>query len=210
MEENKKIMLVDFENAGNKGLNGYEELSSEDTIVIFDSENNKFSSKKMNKLREGSNANILNIHVDITAKNSLDFTLVSYLSLMIGMNKNNDTDYYIISKDNGYRSAIQLLTNTTNVNIVCQKSISGEIKNKEYKYTKLYEDMRNELKTKFSKNKTCRKVCDIIFTSNDIEDCRCSLYEFFNGSLSYGEIDNRVNKVLKMYFGNVIELKGAM
>lgn len=97
--------LVDFENVSNMGLNGLENLTEEDTVIIFYSKNaNKLSINNHIKL-EASKAKKEYVEAKLGTKNALDFQLATYLGALI---THNDNDYYaIISKDEGYRAILE-------------------------------------------------------------------------------------------------------
>lgn len=111
--------LVDFENVHNEGIEYISSLSKEDQIHIFYTKN------------------ALNISLDIAlAKDkdiighkvsegdeSLDKHLLSYLGYMLGINKEKNCAYIIISKDKGYDKIIEFWHQEGFTNISRQTSI---------------------------------------------------------------------------------------
>lgn len=123
----KKIFLVDTENVSLEALAHANRLSEEDMIILFVTRMTnicQFKDENIKKLN--TKANILKIHVITGTKNSLDFQLVSYLGFIIGEHKNEDNMYYIISRDKGFLSAINLLENCTNYKIQLMPRIFGK------------------------------------------------------------------------------------
>ena len=76
----------------------------------------------------------MKVFVDTGTKNSLDFQLVSYLGFVIGEHKEADNHYYIVSKDRGYLSSINLLINCSSQSLELVDSIADVIKNTDTDY----------------------------------------------------------------------------
>ncbi len=92
--------LIDFENVSNPGLTGLENLTKDDTIIIFYSKNaNNFSMQNHIKL-EASCVSKEYIEVTRSGKNALDFQLATYLGALVA--KSPSSVYTIISKDEGF------------------------------------------------------------------------------------------------------------
>ena len=100
------IYLVDYENVPNTGLEGIENLTENDRVIIFLKENNTFKAKTHVKL-ERALAQKEYIFVNADTANALDFQLVSYLGIL--STENPREQYVIISKDQGYDAAIKFL-----------------------------------------------------------------------------------------------------
>lgn len=94
------IFLIDFENVGNNGFEGIEELNAEDKLIIFYSEKAKNLTITTHCKLESSNVQKEYFCVDVGGKNALDFQLVTYLGYLIAT-QNKET-YFIVSKDDGY------------------------------------------------------------------------------------------------------------
>lgn len=121
----KRIFLVDTENVNITALSSANKLSKDDMIILFVTERTNLFQFAKDKLRcLNTNANILKINVTTGGKNSLDFQLVSYLGLIIGEHRYEANDYYIVSKDRGFLSSINLLENCTDYKIELINSIS--------------------------------------------------------------------------------------
>ncbi len=121
----KRIFLVDTENVNITALSSANKLNEEDTIILFVTERTNLFQFGRDKLKcLNTKANILKIDVDTGLKNSLDFQLVSYLGLIIGQHKYEANNYYIVSKDRGFLSSINLLENCTDHKIQLINSIS--------------------------------------------------------------------------------------
>lgn len=120
----KKIFLVDTENVNLEALAGANKLDKEDMIILFVTQMTNICQFKDRKIEElNIKANVLKIHVLTGTKNSLDFQLVSYLGLLMGEHRDEDNAYYIVSKDKGFLSAINLLENCTKYKISLVPSI---------------------------------------------------------------------------------------
>ena len=107
----KKIFLVDTENVNIRALHGARLLSSSDKIILFTTKRTSSTNFKDSIIQSlGTSAKIEKIDVTTGIKNSLDFQLVGYLGYLIG-SKDENSNYYIVSKDKGYLSSINLLKN---------------------------------------------------------------------------------------------------
>jgi len=97
-----KYYLLDYENVNTSGLDGIGELSSDCRIVLFYTKNSsKIDLGVFNVLRNmEAEMSIIEVH---HGKQALDIQLASYLGYLIGTEP-ADTEYFIISKDKGYRN----------------------------------------------------------------------------------------------------------
>lgn len=121
----KRIFLVDTENVNITALSSANKLNEEDMIILFVTERTNLFHFAKDKLKcLNTKANILRINVATGGKNSLDFQLVSYLGLIIGEHRYEANNYYIVSKDRGFLSSINLLENCTDYKIELINSIS--------------------------------------------------------------------------------------
>lgn len=99
-----RLYLIDYENVNSAGLHGIGQASAEDRIILFYSHAaNTLSFEIMDEMME---AGILpeRVCLEKTGKNALDFQLVTFLGYLIAKEKADE--YYIISRDSGYQSAI--------------------------------------------------------------------------------------------------------
>lgn len=94
------VFLIDFENVGNGGFDGIEELGCEDKVIIFYSEKAQSLAMDTHLRLERSAVQKEYICVDVGGKNALDFQLSTYLGYLIA--NQDETEYSIVSKDEGY------------------------------------------------------------------------------------------------------------
>ena len=122
------IFLIDYENVNSIGLNGIDLLTKDDRVYLFYSENaNSININIMNIIVKG-NFSFKNFKLNKSDKNALDFQLVLFLGTMI-KSKKSSTNFYIISHDNGYQSAIDFAKEQFNVDIKKFDSIYNAINN---------------------------------------------------------------------------------
>lgn len=69
-----KIYLVDFENVKSKGLQGIDNLTETDTVIIFYSENSDTINFEMHQKVLTSKADIEYFKVNVGGKNALGFS----------------------------------------------------------------------------------------------------------------------------------------
>ncbi|MBQ9032914.1 MAG: hypothetical protein IJ106_15920 [Parasporobacterium sp.] len=98
------IYLLDFENVHDSGINGVTALTEKDELCIFYSEKSEHMSFDTHVNIMKSLAKVKYIKLRRSAKNYLDFQLVTHLGYIIGAGM--EGPFYIISKDTGYDSAI--------------------------------------------------------------------------------------------------------
>ena len=104
----KKHYLIDFENVSDDGLKGYFELSPEDTVEIFYTENAARIGIEFfeNCLAAQGRAGLRFIKVP-AGKQSLDMQLATYLGALLAGDGAPDAEYCIVSKDKGFASIRQ-------------------------------------------------------------------------------------------------------
>lgn len=100
-----RVFLIDFENMRSEGLRGIDTLTSEDTVVIFYSNNADSLTFAAHAMIMSSKANVIYYKIKRGGKNALDFQLISCLGYMLA--KEPDAEFYVISKDTGYDFAIE-------------------------------------------------------------------------------------------------------
>lgn len=121
-----RYFLVDTENINQYDFIEEFNLTNEDAIVLFVSER----AKKI-RLEDLMNITQRNIQVEYEkvytgTGNALDFQLVAKLSILIcTLNKN--TQYFIVSNDNGFNAAVKYLKEKMSANIEIIKLESDEI-----------------------------------------------------------------------------------
>lgn len=96
--------LIDFENVHYEGLSGILNLSPDDKVYIFYSDNGKRLTFELHEQINKSQAQFFYYKAVVGGKNALDHQLSSYLGYLICEDKNQK--YHIVSKDQGYRHLI--------------------------------------------------------------------------------------------------------
>ncbi len=100
----KRVFFVDYENVDTNGLDGLSRLTSQDTIYIYYSEAHSRMSFGLHRRICESNSEFLYRKIKDSSKNALDNGLKREAEEVI---KDKNADYYIISKDKGYRQLIK-------------------------------------------------------------------------------------------------------
>lgn len=117
----KRAILVDYENVVNEGLAYVDRLSEENKVIIFYSKNaNSMTFQTHQKLME-SKATIEYMEVTVGGRNALDIQLATYLGYLAG--KSDAEEYYMISKDNGFRHVEIFCEQKLHLNISCKPYI---------------------------------------------------------------------------------------
>lgn len=120
-----RIFLVDYENVNSTGLQGINLLSKADKLVIFYSDKSNTISFKVVEQIIQHNIKFTKIHLDGQGTNALDFQLTTYLGVMIERHKRSKNfQVIIVSKDNGYKSAITLCKQIFDVDVLQFPKIS--------------------------------------------------------------------------------------
>ena len=117
------IFLIDYENVRSSAFNGLEELTEDDRIIVFYTNNSDNLTFSLMQRLCSAKAKIDYLKVASGGKNSLDFQLCSYLGYLIGTHSN--TRFCIISKDKGFFTMLSLWgENTENGNsVICSANI---------------------------------------------------------------------------------------
>jgi hypothetical protein len=112
-----KIFLIDFENVHSEGIAGVDNLSENDEVVIFYSNNaDSISFEMMHKLMF-SKAKLSYYKVRRGGRNALDFQMASYLGYLVNNCVSfSDIEFFLISKDNGFDFVIDFWE-SGNINI---------------------------------------------------------------------------------------------
>lgn len=127
-----RIFLVDYENVNSTGLQGIDMLSKMDKLVIFYSDKSNTISFKMVEQIMEHNIKFTKIHLEEQGMNALDFQLTTYLGVMIERHrKSKNFQVIIVSKDNGYKSAIALCKKIFDVDVLQVPKISLFFNNKD-------------------------------------------------------------------------------
>lgn len=99
---NRNYYFVDFENVQSSGLEGIDNLTEEDEVFIFYSENANRITFELHQSLMRTPAGIYYIPVVVGVKNALDFQLSSYLGYIIYQNLYTRASYYIVTKDTAF------------------------------------------------------------------------------------------------------------
>ncbi|MBO7634015.1 MAG: hypothetical protein J6S72_06490 [Lachnospiraceae bacterium] len=99
-----RFFFIDLENVRSEGLEGVSSLSDSDMVFIYYSENAMNLSIPTLENLNNSRASKKFIKTNYIGKNAMDFQIVSLFGAMI--ERNRQGSYYIISQDNGFRSAV--------------------------------------------------------------------------------------------------------
>lgn len=99
-----KFFFIDLENVRSEGLEGVLSLAGDDMVFIFYSDNAMNLSIPTMENLNNSKASKKFIKTNYIGKNAMDFQIVSLFGAMIEREKAGS--YYIISQDNGFRSAV--------------------------------------------------------------------------------------------------------
>ncbi len=95
--------LIDYENVRIHGLDGLSELTENDRVCIFYSDNADCLTFGLHFLLNEAKAEISYEKVEIGTKNALDFQLSSYLGYLISQNiEDKAAEYFIVTADGGF------------------------------------------------------------------------------------------------------------
>ncbi len=100
----KRVFFVDYENVDTGGLDGLSKLATQDEVYIFYSEKHSRMTFGLHRRICDSKSSFLYRKVQATEKNALDKELMKEAEIVVA---DKMADYYIISKDKGYKSFIQ-------------------------------------------------------------------------------------------------------
>ena len=203
----KKIFLVDTENVNIRALHGARLLSSSDKIILFTTKRTSSTNFKDSIIQSlGTSAKIEKIDVTTGIKNSLDFQLVGYLGYLIG-SKDENSNYYIVSKDKGYLSSINLLKNLSKNK--CHIELISDILTISHNLYNVYsdpilnleEEIIVELKSYGYTNKTVTKALIAIGSSSDLESLKLNFFLQFGWNK---KILNICEPIVNQYYSNFI------
>lgn len=123
------VYLIDFENVHSGGISGVENLSADDKVYIFYTENASSLSFSSHIKLLACPAEVTYYNVDAGGKNALDFQLASFLGYLIG--SGSDDCYYIISGDRGYDNVKKFWEKSglrKEISIIGAKSVKSAVK----------------------------------------------------------------------------------
>lgn len=116
----KRFFLVDTENIGKRFLPGIENLTNEDTVVIFHYINAPAISMDILTILANSKAHIIKKEMTSHRKNAMDFQICTYLGMLAGQHSSS-AQYYIMSEDLGYGAAIEFINTSIDRSIVVKE-----------------------------------------------------------------------------------------
>lgn len=100
------IFLVDGDNNIGTGLQGADQLTADDSILIF-YQKTGLALSKIKELCKGSRASIQYLESVKGGKNSIDFQIITELGVLVGRGEADCA--YVISQDKGYEAAMSAL-----------------------------------------------------------------------------------------------------
>ncbi|MDE6832865.1 MAG: hypothetical protein K2J39_01250 [Ruminococcus sp.] len=119
INQNKKYYLVDFHSVHTNGLDGIEELSAEDNLIIF-------FSKSDDNVSFSVLSKLYSCKAEITMKEVESNDLINPVILVfLGSIINEDADIHLICKDSGNFIKATEIAIGKEINISVQKNISG-------------------------------------------------------------------------------------
>lgn len=116
---------IDFENVHNMGTTGIEELSDNEYVYLFYSQNANCMNMETVSHFLRSRCGVQFVEADTGTANSLDFQLISFLFYGV----NQDDYHYIISKDHGFDAAIKMAKRMGLENIKRYNTIAEALRN---------------------------------------------------------------------------------
>lgn len=167
---------MDYENVHKLYAEGMEILTMEDIVYVFyalkecSQEGNKkiyADIKRTQAQIESKCGRVKLIRTRNKTKNAMDFQIVSLLSLLVGEN-GSGAKYYILSKDKGYKAAIQFILNNYNSNL----SIERIVNFRELRYA---EEVKRLLDEEGYSKKVISEVRKGFKKTNNLHDYTCYL-----------------------------------
>ena len=205
----KRYFLIDTENLHMKAFKGIETLTSDDTVVVFLTNECYTDATKINKFARYHQCTIVQQWVKNGRKNALDFQLVSYLGMLFNEHKDERVEFYIISEDKGYLSSIEFLQQNYSCHIELHPDMNllDRLKEK-YRNVKglqmpndyyTYEELRKH----FKKSRTCSKILNIMKVTDNKNLALEMIENVFVKSHQYGKyIDwrDKVSHAMNIYY----------
>ncbi|WP_352416749.1 PIN domain-containing protein [Oscillibacter ruminantium] len=100
------IFLVDGDNNIGTGLQGADQLTADDSILVF-YQKTGLALNKIKELCKGSKASVQYLESVKGGKNSIDFQIITELGVLVGRGEADCA--YVISQDKGYEAAMSAL-----------------------------------------------------------------------------------------------------
>ena len=146
----KRMFLIDYENVTRSGLEGVESLTSVDTVVVFYNSTSTIPIDLLVKINK-SEASFDWIGLKIPGLNALDLQLTTFLGETISkVRLEDDYTVFIVSKDNGYDSAIKMAFERFGVLVSKAQSISSC---KDYTQNKFDNELYNSIASVLKENR---------------------------------------------------------
>lgn len=143
------IFLVDGDNNIGTGLQGADQLTADDSILIF-YQKTGLALGKIKELCKGSKASIQYLESVKGGKNSIDFQIITELGVLVGRGEADCA--YVISQDKGYEAAMSALrVRYTGAfrEVALRPSIAACLKASYLMRTASIEELRASLKQEF-------------------------------------------------------------
>ena len=118
----KRLFLIDFENVSDSGLDGFCDLFRDDAVILFYTpKTGKISIDFIRAVQFASDRADLRFEKVSGGNQALDLQMSTYLGSIL----EDNTEYYIISKDKGYAYVVDFWKNKKpDVKIVLKNSIA--------------------------------------------------------------------------------------
>ncbi|MBR5405737.1 MAG: hypothetical protein IK107_05530 [Oscillospiraceae bacterium] len=120
-----RLFLIDYENVNSSGMRGIGQVAPDDRVILFYSQAaNTLSFEIMDEMMS---ANIVpeRICLSHSGKNALDFQLVTFLGYLVAQKKADE--YFIISCDAGYQSAITFCREYLGANVQMKSTVRAAL-----------------------------------------------------------------------------------
>ena len=117
----KHVIMIDYENV-QPNMQKIENLSEPFVLMVFCNKQNNISIKNFKFLTQ-IKEKVEIIELLCGGKNALDFHIAFYLGCLITKLKTNNTQFHIISKDNGFDNLVEFAKEFCGVSVVKEQSI---------------------------------------------------------------------------------------
>ncbi|WP_286077843.1 PIN domain-containing protein [Thomasclavelia cocleata] len=172
-----RYYLVDYENVKEEGLEGMENLTSKDCLVIFYSKNaNKITINQLQKIQKAK-CKVEYIEIQKLGRNALDFNLVYFIGIKSGKFRGTHLEMNIISKDTGFDT---LKENPMLSNLPANTEI------------KRYETIENTEKKTKNKIEEQAKIIEEILSKKALDKYKDIAINLFKVSTSKKELHNQL------------------
>ncbi|OUM67317.1 hypothetical protein PIROE2DRAFT_58860 [Piromyces sp. E2] len=198
----KNYYLIDYENVGTKGLEGADNLNSNDYVHLFSTRN---APKITTAILATFNSINFKVHEVPVKKQSVDMHLVTYLGYLIGID-GSSSNYIIVSKDNDYQNIGKYWKNENNIEITIQDSFinSGKPTKKDTKSSNTQSNANSPPNSKNTKSSNTQSNANSPSNSKNKNlnnfklVLKCALKK---GGCS-NNLTNRIIKIVSKHYGN--------